>query len=126
MKFIPRKLHAVLDILLVAFLISGPWLFHFDPRSIPALVLYITGVAVIAYSLLTKYELGIFRFMNFKNHLAIEFLLGLMLGCSPWLMEFGGYITTPHFTAGIFMIALALLSRNRSVAISAQEKTITF
>jgi len=126
MKFIPRKIHIVLDLLLIAFLVLSPWLFGFSPRSIPAMVLYLTGAIVLCYALLTKYELGVFRFMNFKNHLMIEFIVGLILACSPWLMEFGGYVTTPHFAAGIFMMLLSVFSKNKSIEISEQEKTITF
>jgi len=126
MNFIPRKLHLALDLLLIVFLVSAPWLFGFEVRSIPALVLFLTAAIVLCYALLTKYELGIFKFMNFKNHLAIEFVTGLMLACSPWLMEFGGYVTTPHFMAGIFMMVLALFSRNKSIQVSEQEKRITF
>jgi len=126
MKFIPRRLHIVLDLVLILILLAWPWLFFPYPHGMETLVFLVTGGAMLWYSLMTKYELGIFRFMNLKNHLTLDFLLGFFLFFSPWLVGFGTRMIWPHVILGTSLMLLASFSSNRSAMVTAQEQDITF
>lgn len=126
MKVLSRKFHAVLDVLLVALLLTGPWLFVQGAKGIESLAMLGAGFGLLAYSLMTKYELGICRAMNFKSHLAIDLLSGVFLLASPWLLDFGDRSYWPHWIIGGLLIVSALVTRNESIPIPQQEKTFTF
>lgn len=126
MKFLSRQGHVAADILLIIFFLGYPWLFIETPWGSETIVLFVTGITLLCYSLLTKYEMGVFKFINMKTHLSIDFVLGLMLACTPWLLEFGGKMIFPHLIAGLVMMLLAVVTQNQSIHITAQEKTITF
>jgi len=126
MKFISRKMHAVSDILLILALIAGPWLFVPGKKGVESVALLGAGIGVLAYSLMTKYELGIVRTLNFKNHLSIDLICGLFLLASPWLLNFGDRSYLPHVVMGALLILFAVTTRNQSIAVTQQEKTFTF
>src|SRR6185312_8744293 len=62
MRFIPTKFHAPLD--------------------------YIVGAALIAYSLITNYELGVWKLAPMAVHNLIDVAAGALLALSPWLFGF--------------------------------------
>jgi hypothetical protein len=126
MKVIPRKLHAIIDLLLILILLSYPWLFLSQPYGTETMILLLAGLAQLCYSLLSKYELGIYKYMNFKNHLSIDFFVGLMLLTAPWLWGFGHRVMWPHIIIGGILMLLALCSKNKSIKISDQQEAITF
>lgn len=126
MNIIPRKLHAVADVLLIAVTLAYPWLFLDQPYGTETVILLIAGLGQLCYSLLSKYELGIYKYMNFKNHLSLDFLTGLLLATAPWLWSFGPKIMWPHIIIGTIWMLLALCSKNESIAISKQQEAITF
>jgi hypothetical protein len=48
----------------------------------------ILGMGVIAYSLVTDYELGIARLIPMSVQLGLDLLSGILLAMSPWLSGF--------------------------------------
>ena len=125
MTIIPRRLHIVFDLLYIIFLLGYPLLFvrNIGPGS---LVLLVSGTTVLCYSLMTKYEFGIFKLINMKVHLTIDFILGLALASSPWVLDFGKKLMWPHIAIGILMMLTAIFSSNKPINIPEQEKTFTF
>ena len=70
MRFIPTKVHGVLDYLVGIALIAAPWLFGFAAVGGAAVVIPIVlGVGLIVYSLFTKYEWGPFSVIPMPVHL---------------------------------------------------------
>lgn len=126
MKYIPRRIHAFLDIVLIIAQLGYPWIFFDNPKSMETIVLMLSGMTMLCYSLLTKYEIGLFRFINMKNHLSIEFITGLFLAVSPWFFEFGSVALFPHLVIGSILMLLAVFSDNTSMTVSQQEETFTF
>ena len=113
MKPISRKTHSVLDYLMGVLLLSGPYLFGFDGSSIESTVLFISGGAVIFYSLLTNYELGLIKVLPMKVHLTLDILSGLFLAASAWVFEFSRQTFLPHLTLGLIEIITAVLTSLR-------------
>lgn len=79
MQRISTEAHAVLDVLVGAFLIALPWIVDFDTVTRARGWAIGTGAALLALSLLTRYELGIVPVIPMPVHLAVDALLGIML-----------------------------------------------
>jgi CDP-diglyceride synthetase len=126
MKFIPRKAHIIADILIILALLIYPWIFIKEPRGVETLVLMGTGVTMLCYSLLTKYEIGIAKTINMTVHLSIDFFVGLFLVVSPWLLNFGEKVLWPYVIMGCVIMLLSVTSSNKSIEIGKQEEAITF
>ena len=61
MRFIPTKFHAPLDYIVGMALIAAPWIFQFSDVTAAAAVSIVLGIGLIAYSLFTDYELGVWK-----------------------------------------------------------------
>lgn len=92
MKPISAKMHGVLDYTIGVLLVASPWLFGFRTLSSVATdVMVITGVIVIALSLITSYPLGLVKAVPFPTHGVIETIGALFLLASPWLFGYMGF-----------------------------------
>jgi hypothetical protein len=110
MRFISTRVHGMLDYVVGVLLILLPRLFGFQTGGYDEKIPVILGVAAIVYSLITRYELGLFKVLPFKLHLTFDFLSGVLLALSPWLFGFADRVWAPHFAIGLFEIAAALLT----------------
>ena len=88
MRFIPTKLHAPLDYIVGAVLIAAPWIFQFSDSGAATAVSIVLGVGLIAYSLFTDYELGVWKVAPMAVHNLIDIVAGALLAVSPWLFGF--------------------------------------
>ena len=114
MRFIPTKLHGILDYLYVLVLFFIPSIFHFNPDSAESMIIDIVSSTVLAYSLFTKYELGVFKNIPMKVHLLFDCIIGIFLIVSPWLFGFANKIYMPFLFFGLFAIVASLLSKTTS------------
>lgn len=76
----------------------------------------ILGIALIVYSLVTKYELGIpgIKFLPMPYHLVIDFIAAAFLAASPWIFGFASKplnVWLPHLVVGIVVILVVLVSQ---------------
>lgn len=116
-RFLPTSVHGVLDYLVGIALIAAPWIFGF--ASVGGAAVYvpiILGIALILYSLVTKYELGIpgIKFLPMPYHLVIDFLAAAFLAASPWIFGFASKplnVWLPHLVVGIVVILVVLVSQ---------------
>lgn len=115
MKVIPTRVHGVLDYIVGVALIFAPLLFGFsDLGGAAVMVPIVLGVALILYSLLTRYELGIFKVLPMKYHLVIDFVAAAFLALSPWLFGFADQTWNawvPHLVVGLAVIVVVVLSK---------------
>lgn len=123
MKIITRKLHVVFDLIIMLYLIAYP-VFYLE-QGVVTVVMLVSGISILLYSLLTKYELGLFKMMNMKNHLALDFFVGLMLAGAPYLLNYSTAFWE-QVIPGLVLIILALTTQNVSVNIPRQQEKITF
>jgi hypothetical protein len=108
MRFISTKTHGIIDYLMGVFLIISPWLLGFSRGGAESFVPIVLGVVVIAYSLLTRYELGVIKAIPMSGHLTLDFLGGAFLAASPWLFGFSHLVSTPHLVLGLLEMGAAL------------------
>lgn len=111
MRFIPTKVHGLLDYIMGIFLALSPWLLGFNENSAARWTAVLLGAGMILYSLLTDYEWGVSRSLSMKTHLAIDLVAGVFLAVSPWLLGFADYVYLPHLILGILEIGAALMTR---------------
>ncbi len=118
MRFIPTRVHGVLDYLVGALIIAAPWLLNFNRGGAETWVPVILGVGALVYSLLTNYELGVVRRIPMGTHLSLDAASGLLLAVSPWLFGFSSFVFWPHLILGIFELVAALTTKTTpSVAV---------
>jgi len=114
MRFISRPVHAVLDYLWSLVAIASPWLFGFAPVTAARNVILSLGIVVLAMSMLTNYEGGIFKKIAMSTHLWGDLFIGIFLATSPWLLFFNDEVYFPHVVLGLFAIAASLLTVSTS------------
>jgi hypothetical protein len=111
MKVINTKTHGYLDYIMGVVLIVAPWLFDFARNGAETWVPVILGSATILYSLLTNYELGVWRRISMRTHLVLDTVSGLLLAASPWLFGFADYIWQPHVILGVLELGAVLMTK---------------
>ena len=111
MRFIPTKFHAPLDYIVGAALIAAPWIFQFSEHRAATVVPIVLGIGLIAYSLFTNYELGVWKLAPMAVHNLIDVAAGAFLALSPWLFGFANEsanVWVPHLVVGLAAIFLGL------------------
>lgn len=111
MRFIPTRIHGVLDYLVGALLIAAPWLLNFNRGGAETWVPVVLGVGALLYSVFTDYELGLVRRLSMGTHLGLDAASGLLLAVSPWLFGFSEFVFWPHLILGLFEVLAALTTR---------------
>jgi uncharacterized membrane protein HdeD (DUF308 family) len=111
MRFIPTKFHAPLDYIVGAALIAAPWIFQFSEHKAATVVPIVLGIGLIAYSLFTNYELGVWKVAPMAVHNVIDVVAGTVLLASPWIFGFAdesANVWLPHVIVGAAAIFLGL------------------
>jgi SPW repeat len=114
MRFIPTRSHAPLDYIVGVALISAPWIFQFSEHTAPTVISIALGVGLIAYSLLTDYELGVWRVFPLSVHNLYDIGAGAVLAVSPWIFGFadeGANVWAPFVIVGLAAIGLGLTTK---------------
>jgi hypothetical protein len=75
MRFIPTKVHGVLDYLVGIILIAAPWIFGFDRGGMETWIPVILGVGALVYSVMTDYEMGLTRTLSMRTWCLAYYLL---------------------------------------------------
>jgi hypothetical protein len=110
MRFLPTRLHGILDYLMGLLLIAAPWLFGFARGGAETWVPVVLGVGVLVYSTLTDYEFGIVRRIQMPTHLWLDAIGGVLLAVSPWLFGFDQHVWVPHVVLGVGEMVAAFMS----------------
>ena len=114
MRFIPTRYHAPLDYIVGALLIAAPWIFQFSDLTTPTVVSIVLGAGLIAYSLFTNYELGVWKVAPMAVHNLIDIVAGAFLAASPWIFGFGdesANVWVPFVVVGLAAVFLGLTTK---------------
>jgi drug/metabolite transporter (DMT)-like permease len=112
-SIIPTRIHGIVDYVVGIVLIAAPWIFQFNDVSAAKWTAIGVGAAIIVYSLLTEYELGVVREIPMPAHLALDVVGGAFLALSPWLFGFhddGTNAWLPHVVVGLADIGIAAIT----------------
>jgi hypothetical protein len=114
MRFIPTRVHAVIDYIVTVILLGLPYLFDaWAGGGAKVWVPMALGIATIIYSLLTSYKLGVLPILSMPVHLVLDASSGLVLALSPYLFGFNGQVSEPYVLLGLFEIAASLMTQTR-------------
>jgi hypothetical protein len=117
MRFIPTKVHAVLDYVVAIALIFAPTIFMFEEVGGAAVIVpRVLGVGLILYSLFTRYELGLVKVIGMPVHLVFDILASVFLIASPFLFGFADEAPNawvPHIVVGVAVILVVLCSKSQ-------------
>lgn len=116
MRFLPTRIHGMMDYLIGLLLIAAPWVLGFANGGAEQWVPVILGAGVILYSLITDYELSIARIIPMPVHLGLDVMGGALLAVSPWLFGFSETVWVPHVVVGILEIGAGLVTHTRAEA----------
>ncbi|HSD06236.1 SPW repeat domain-containing protein [Flavobacterium sp.] len=112
MKVIYTKVHGYLDYVLGFILLLVPSLLQLDSNSLESLIFYILSILTLFYSILTDYELGVYKVLPMRMHLIADLLAGVFLLTSPWIFGFYHTIYLPHVILGLIEIGIAILTKS--------------
>jgi hypothetical protein len=110
-RFIPTRIHGMLDYLMGVLLIVAPWVLGFSQGGPKTWLPVALGAGVIVYSLLTDYELSLAKAIPMPVHLGLDIAGGLLLAVSPWLFGFADEVWIPHVVFGILEIGAGLFTQ---------------
>jgi hypothetical protein len=85
---ISRQQHGLTDYSYIPAALLAPALFGFKDQKTAVKLSRAAGGLVLASSLFTRAEWGLFRTMSFKNHLLLDAANGLFMLSAPWLFGF--------------------------------------
>ncbi|WP_262267871.1 SPW repeat domain-containing protein [Microvirga yunnanensis] len=108
MRFLPTRVHGIIDYLWGLALLSTPWLFGFADVAAAKWTAVAFGLGAILYSAVTAYELGLLKLLPMPLHLILDGLAGLALAASPFLFGFADRVYWPHVLFGLFSVAASL------------------
>jgi len=119
-KPIPTTVHGVLDYMTAGLLFALPRALGWGTCA--TRVMDIAGSGAVAYSLLTKYELGVVKVLPMKAHLALDAMSGAaLIGAAALMDEEDADVRATIAGVGAFEIAASLMSnRPRATARAAK------
>lgn len=122
MRFIPTRLHGIVDYLVGLVMMGLPYVLGLD--GTPQIALVILGVVVIFHSLITDYELGMLRFLRVRFHLFLDALLGIALLIFPSLFNLPFSSIWPVYVIGVnaLFFAAATQVQAKGTAASASQR----
>lgn len=119
MKVINSKIHGVIDYLVVLFLIASPTLFNLP--EVTAVFTYILAGVHLVLTVLTNFELGLFKTIPFSIHGWIELIVSLALvGVAFYLGDKEGDLSRNFylgFAIAVFLTWLLTDYRTKSAVV---------
>ncbi len=110
MRFLPTRLHGIVDYIWGALALATPWLLGFASGT-PGFLLMFVGVSAWVYSFATDYEWGVVPMLPMPAHLALDGAGGLFLMAAPWLFGFADRVSWPYLAFGGFSVVASLITR---------------
>jgi hypothetical protein len=121
-KPISARAHGLLDYATVAAFLNAPLVLGFG--GTPAVIAYwLAGIHLLMTGL-TDFPLGVFKWIPFKIHGAIELVAGLLLIVAPWMFGFADIYAARNFfvvLAITIFIVVALTDYSLRVRLPARE-----
>lgn len=87
-KPISRKMHGVADYAYAPLMFAAPEISGFIDEDKAVTVSRIVGGGVLAATMLTKAEWGVYKLLPFKTHLALDVAVSLFSFAAPWIFGF--------------------------------------
>jgi hypothetical protein len=114
-KPVSTRAHGVMDYIVGVALLLAPNLFGFVGLDADAVwVPRVVGIIIIVQSIFTRYELGLIKALSMRAHLMLDYVLGIFLALSPWILGFYTLdvprLWVPHLVVGLLVVILAAMT----------------
>jgi hypothetical protein len=113
-RFISTLTHGILDYMTAPALLLLPGLLDWDQHA--RTVFTAAGAGLLAYSLFTRYELGVYKALPMKAHLTLDALSGAALAALPLVLGEETPVNAALCGIGLFEIAAALTTETEPPA----------
>lgn len=108
-KPITARAHGVVDYAVVAAFLNAPMVFGFE-HSVPATIVYwLAGIHLLMTGC-TDFPLGVFKWIPFRVHGAIDLIAGVFLLVAPWVFGFSGLPAARNFFVVIAIISFVVVA----------------
>jgi len=111
MRFLPTRVHGIVDWILGALLVALPWVLGLDRGGPEAWVPMALGITGLVVTFFTDHEFGVVRRVPMVGHLWVDGLAGALLAGSPWLFGFADRVWLPHLVLGLTEFAAAFVTK---------------
>lgn len=118
LRFIPTRVHGLLDYVWALLVLASPWVFQFDHGSAETWLPLVLAAATMLISMFTDYEWGVSRTIPMPIHLLLDVGVSLLLVLSPWIFKFASVVYLPHVLIGSGGLLVALLTSMESTQAS--------
>jgi hypothetical protein len=121
MRFVTKTIHAYLDYPVAIALMAAPTLLGLGGSNPAALFISpIVGAAAFVLTVFTNHEMGVFRVLPYRVHLAVDLAVGLTFLALPFLLGFQGLDAAYYWAnGGAVVLVIALSKPERPVLASA-------
>jgi hypothetical protein len=106
----PRT-NGLIDYTVALLLFLAPWILSYSDHAVAPLSRAL-GALILFYSLCTKYDLGVVRFIPLQVHLFLDLGMAVLLGAAPLHFAIWGFPGLMMVVLGLAMGAAALLTRH--------------
>jgi hypothetical protein len=112
MKFVTKKIHAYLDYPVALALISLPFILGLGTSNPLAWQLSVAaGIAAFILTVLTDHQLGVYRIVPYKGHLAVDALVGIVFLIAPFMFSFSGPDAYYYWINGAAVVTVVSLHK---------------
>jgi hypothetical protein len=118
MKLLKPLPHAIMDYVWAGMMMASPWLFGFHKNKVATAHAVASGGAILGLSLMTRYPLGVFKYIPFPAHGVIETVAGAATATAPWLMDFADddRARLTHVVSGLMTFAVVAMTDYQAAA----------
>jgi hypothetical protein len=85
MKIFSTAMHGVIDYMTVGMLVTMPRILRW-PAAVTQMMT-MSAAATFIYSMMTRYELGVFRRLPMRRHLQLDMMSGMLFTAAPLLFR---------------------------------------
>jgi hypothetical protein len=117
---ISLKTHNILDYVAGVVLLFIPAIFGFAEIDAARNSFLFSGIALIVYSLLTKYEFAAWRVIPIGSHMALDVLNGVFIMLAPWIFSYRDILSSGqevlHYIIALGLFGLVAFTRTQAEA----------
>lgn len=107
MKILSPKIHGYLDFVVVLAFALAPSLFAFS--STVATLSYAIATIHLILTLITRFPMGIVKWVPFPVHGILEFIIAFALMGAPWIFGFDAEVAARSFYLGMGVLVLIVV-----------------
>jgi hypothetical protein len=108
-KPISARVHGVLDYATVAAFLNAPMVFGFQGTRPATIVYWLAGIHLLMTGC-TDFPFGVFKWIPFKVHGAIELVAGVFLLIAPWIFGFADLSSARNFFVALAIITFVVVA----------------